>query len=43
MLYFHNSMFTYHMTFDFIHISGSLMVPSVDHLNMNKIINYLTT
>ena len=30
------------MTFDFIHISGSLVIPSVDHSNMNKTINYLT-
>jgi hypothetical protein len=28
------------MTFDFFYISGSLVVPSVDHLNMNRTINY---
>jgi len=29
------------MTFDFIYISGSLVVLSVDHLNMNKTTNYI--
>jgi len=27
------------MTFDFFSISKSLVVPSVDHLNMNKTMN----
>jgi hypothetical protein len=49
MLYYQNSMFTYriyiyiyiyNMTFDFFYISGSLVVPSVDHLNMNRTIKY---
>jgi len=29
------------MTFDFICISGSFVVLSVDHLNMNKTTNYI--
>jgi len=33
--------YIYYMIFDFIYISGSLVVLSVDHLNMNKTINYI--
>ena len=52
MLYFHNSVFTYHiyiyiyiymyMTFDFFYISGSLIVLPVDQSNMNKTLLYYT-
>jgi len=35
------NLYTYYMTFDFIYISGSLVVLSVDHLNMNKTTNYI--
>ena len=45
MLCFRNSIYIYiyiyiYLTFDFFCISKSLVVPSVDHLNMNKTMNY---
>ena len=34
-------MYIYYMTFDFIYISGSLVKPSVDYMNMKKTFNYI--
>jgi hypothetical protein len=35
------NLYIYYMIFDFIYISESLVVLSVDHLDMNKTINYI--